>query len=333
MTRHATTYRSVLGPTIGRHVQLKQALGRAYALERDVLRSLDVFLADSNARDFTESTFTGWCRTFLHVTSGVRRNRMRIARNLCLYRRRTEPSCFVPDPMLFPSLHQPVRPYIFTAAEVARLLRAASSLDPKPTSPLRSQVFRLAIVLLYTMGLRRGELLRLTIGDHDPREQTLLIRESKFHKSRLLPLAADGVREWEKFLLARRTRALSVSPETPLIWNLRQGGKVYSSHGFVHVVRELFEAAGIRKPNGRFPRIHDFRHAFAVNALLRWYRAGEDVQAKLPLLATYMGHVSIMSTQHYLHFVEPLARAASERFARRYSGIVTLAAVGRGDVP
>jgi integrase len=71
------------------------------------------------------------------------------------------------------------------------------------------------------------------------------------------------------------------------------------------------------------PRIHDFRHSFAVNALLRWYRAGADVGAKLPLLATYLGHGSAVSTHYYLHFVEPLRNAASERFEKLYGALVS----------
>jgi integrase len=212
-----------------------------------------------------------------------------------------------------------VRPYIFSEAEVARLLSAARGLQPTPVAPLRPQVFHLAIVLLYAMGLRRGELLRLTAGDHDAREQTLLVRESKFHKSRLLPMSSDVARELEEYLAARRTCRLPVEPSTPLIGNLRQGGRPYTGTGLIVVLQPLMRAVAIRKPDGRAPRVHDLRHAFAVNALLRWYRAGADVEAKLPLLAAYMGHVSVTSTQHYLHFVQPLAAAASERFARLYA--------------
>jgi integrase len=85
----------------------------------------------------------------------------------------------------------------------------------------------------------------------------------------------------------------------------------------------LFSKAGIRTSTGRLPRTHDFRHGFALNALLRWYRAGVDVQTKLPWLATYMGHVSIVSTAYYLQFMEPLAAAASARFAKHCGAIIT----------
>ena len=313
---------SVMGPTITRYLALKRALGRRYDGEQRVLESLDPFLTRQGA-DLTADTFARWCRSEEHLASGVRRNQMRIVRNLCLYRRRTEPTCFVPDPSLFPALHQPVQPYIFREGEIVRLLREAGRLERAPDSPLRSELFRLAITLLYTADLRRGELLRMTTGDYDTRERTLFVRETKFHKSRLLPLSSDAADALEGYLQARRPHLLPVSSDIPLIWNRRAGGKAYTAVGFGRVFRELFERARIRKPNGHLPRIHDFRHTYACHALLRWYRMGEDVQAKLPILATYMGHVSIVSTQHYLRLIEPLATAASERFARHCAGLVT----------
>ena len=314
---------SVLGPTIAQYVGLKRALGRRFDCEQSVLASLDAFLAADEGSELSADTFARWCDTQRHLRSGVRRRRMQIVRNLALYHQRQEPTCFVPDPLLFPSQHQPVRPYIFTHGEIAKLIEVAERLKPSRDNPVRAEVFTLALTLLYTTGLRRGELLRMTVGDYDMRERALLVRESKFHKSRFLPLSADGVLALERYLQARRTRRLRVSPETPLIWNRRGGGeRAYTPTGFVEVVNQLLEVTGIRKPDGRLPRIHDLRHAFAAHALLRWYRAGEDVQAKLPFLATYMGHVSIVSTEYYLHLTEPVASCASERFANRYAGLI-----------
>ena len=113
-----------------------------------------------------------------------------------------------------------------------------------------------------------------------------------------------------------------MSAELPLLWNGYRGGRAYSGHGLGQGFRVLLTAARIRPPDGRLPRIHDVRHSFAVHALLRWYRAGDDPQAKLPLLATYMGHVSIVSTHYYLPFVEPLGTAANLRFAARYGPLL-----------
>jgi integrase/recombinase XerD len=322
---------SMLGPMLTRYLALKEALGRRYAIERAVLKHLDAFLAAKSERtDLCSETFAQWCSTQAYLTSGVRRARMRIVRNFCLYRRRTQPYCFVPDAALFPPLHQAVQPHIFTECEIAALLRQAHTLEPAPHSPLRREMFGLALVLLYTTGLRRGELLRLLVGDYDPEERTLLVQESKFHKSRLLPLSPDGSREIEDYLRARRARRLPVSKETPLLCSPVRGGRPYTENGFRTVINSLLEAAGIRSAAGRLPRLHDFRHTFAVHALLRWYRAGADAQAKLPFLATYMGHVSIVSTQYYLRFIDELAGLASDRFDQHCGSLVTALSAAEG---
>jgi len=307
-------FRSVVASTIRDYLTLKRALGRQYAAEERVLAHLDQFLV-SRQTDLTAETFGDWCLSFQHLASGNRRGHMRDARNLCLYRRRREPDCFVPDLRLFPPSHQVIRPHIFTDGQVAQLLTAAGTLARSANSPLRPDNMRLAIVLLYTTGLRRGELTRLTVGDYDRRERTLTIRASKFHKSRLVPVSADAAQEIQRLLGIRRQRRLPAGEDSPLLWHRRRD---YSGGGFGCAMRGLFRQVGIQTAAGHVPRTHDFRHGFAVTALLRWYRAGIDVQAKLPCLAAYMGHVSIVSTAYYLHFVEPLAAAASARFGVRY---------------
>jgi integrase/recombinase XerD len=316
---------SRLEPIFSRYVNLKRALGRRFDLPARTLQSLDRFLQEHSAQypDLNAAAFEAWCHNYEHVSSGVRRVRMLEVAAFCLYRRRTEPQCFVPDPSSFPAYHQRVKPYIFTEAEVAKLLRAASGLQRYPASPLRPEVIRLAITLLFTTGIRRGELLALTLGDYNRRESTLHIRETKFYKSRLLPINDSIAEEMDQYLRARARRKLPVSPDTALIWNAAWSGGPYSGTALRHAIQPLLRNCGIVTAKGRLPRIHDLRHSFAVNALLRWYRAGVDVEAKLPLLATYLGHGSAVSTHYYLHFIEPLRIAASERFANRYGELVS----------
>ena len=253
-------FRSALAPVIERYLTLKTTLGRRYDIEEGIFRSLDAFLADAAAVDLRRDLFLQWAGQQDRLRSGVRRAWLRNVRNLCLYRRRTEPSCFVPDVADFPPLHQYVRPYIFTDVQVGQLLAATQTLNIR-LGRLRRAVFRLAIVLLYTMGLRRGELLRLQVGDYDPRERTLFIRPSKFHKTRLLPLAEDGVAEIEQYLAARRAhRADLTTADTPLLWNGGKALRSYSGPALFVVFGRLLKATGIRKPDGRLPRLHDLRH-------------------------------------------------------------------------
>jgi integrase len=324
-----TAFRSVLAATIRSYLTLKRALGRQYSNEEHVLAHLDRFLVARRV-DLVAETFAAWCLTLQHLASVTRRGRMRVVRNLCLYRRRGEPGCFVPDERLFPRLHQAIRPHIFTDNEIVQLLAAARTLARTSNSPLGPENMRLAIVLLATTGLRRGELTRLTVGDYDPPQRTLAIRESKFHKSRLVPVSADTARELEHLIQIRGRRRLPTEADSPLLWHRSPDNGGYSGGGLGGAMRALFRRAGIRTATGHLPRTHDFRHGFAVNALLRWYRAGLDVQAKLPFLATYMGHVSIVSTAYYLQFVEPLAAAASARFADHCGDLVTGPTVGGG---
>ena len=249
---------SRLGPFVERFLALKQALGRQYDLERNILRHLDRFLA-AQAAELTAETFSLWSATISHLTPGVRRNWMRVARNLCLYRQRSEPACFVPDPSAFPRPHVPRRPHLYAADEIARLLHATVDLRAASTSPLRREVFHLAVVLLYTAGLRRGELVRLTLSDYDPAERTLTIRESKFHKSRLVPLSPDAASEMAAYLVVRRR--LGHAGDAPLLCNCsRPGLRGYTGAGLAQGLRQLIRHAGIRTATGTLPHVHDMRH-------------------------------------------------------------------------
>lgn len=318
------TFSSVFASTIGSYLTLKRALGRQYAMHERVLAHLDQFLAARHA-DLGPETFGEWCLTFQHLASGNRRTHMREVRNVCLYRRRREPGCFVPDVRLFPPVHQVIRPHIFTDSQIGQLLAAARTRARTANSPLCPEMMRLAIVLLYTTGMRRRELTRLTVGDYEPREHTLMIRESKFHKSRLIPVSLDAIREIDGLLDMRRQRRYPTGADSPLLWHHHRG---YNGGGLGCAVRARFRQAAIRTSAGQLPRPHDFRHGFAVTVLLRWYRAGLDVQAKLPFLAHYMGHVSIVSTAYYLQFVEPLAAAASARFADHCGALIKPSVIG-----
>jgi integrase len=318
------TFTSAVASSVRSYLTLKRALGRQYATVERILLHLDHFLA-ARQTDLSQDTFAAWCLTFPHLASGVRRNWMREVRNLCLYRRRLVRTCFVPDEHLFPPVHQRLRPHIFTADQIRPLLAATGQRVRTSNSPLGPETLRLAIVLLYTTGMRRRELTRLTIGDYDPREHTLMIRESKFYKSRLIPVSADAAREIDRLITLRRQQRCPTSAESPLLWHRHRG---YSGGGIGMAIRALFRHAGIRTATGEVPRTHDFRHAFAAQVLLRWYCAGVDVRSRLPFLAHYMGHVSIVSTAYYLQFVEPLAAAASARFAEHCGALITPGVLG-----
>jgi integrase len=313
----------VLDATVDRYLQWKRALGRGYDGVERVLVSLLQFMHDHAALDLDQNLFDEWSKSFARLTANVRRNRQREVRNFCLYRQRTEPGCFVPDANRFPQPKPYCAPVIFGPQAVARMLAIATMQRPTPGSPLLPAVLRLTIVLLYTAGLRRGELLHLTLADADPRMGVLRIRESKFHKSRFVPLSSDACRELRAYLQLRLSPPLSAAPDSPLLCNMSRGLRAYTGTGLSRGVQLLIRSANVQSTDGRSPRVHDFRHSFAVQALLRWYRQGADVQSNLPKLAMYMGHVSIISTAYYLKWMPDIAVVASDRFEASFGYLIS----------
>jgi len=307
-----------------RYIRHRRALGLRFDTQAWVVDRLARYLDGAKAADLDAGQFEAWCTSQRHLSANARRAAQLIVRKLCLYRRRTEADCYVPDPLRFARRGPYRAPVLFGPLEVARMLKVVSQLPPHPQYPLRRAVLRIAIVLLYTAGLRRGELLALRLCDIDCRAGTLRIRESKFHKSRLVPLSDDAQRELRVYLRARLAPPWDISPPAPLLGHQRAVPRfrAYVGTSIGNGLRHVFDAADIRDAHGRQPHVHDFRHSFAVQALLRWYRAGANVQAQLPKLAMYMGHVSIASTAYYLHFLPEIAVAASERFERAFGHLI-----------
>jgi len=293
----------------------QRALGRLYHAEEYALSRLRRFLVQARAEDLTRSLFDAWRQSSTHLSISSRLRWERIVHKFCRHRRRTELRCFVPDPHSFVRLKPYPLPTILSRSQVAQLLSACSPRRRRSRpSRLHGQIMRCAVVLLYTAGLRRGELVRLTLSDVDASAGVLRIRDSKFHKSRWVPLSQSATREVRRYLRVRRRAGFERHPEAPLFCTL--AGDAYGGVAFRSRFLALCLAAGVRRSDGRCPRLHDMRHSFAVGALLRWYENGEDVQVALPRLAMYMGHISIASTAYYLRLMPAVMQHASERFAR-----------------
>jgi integrase len=159
------------------------------------------------------------------------------------------------------------------------------------------------------------------LADVDRDRALLVVRAGKFRKSRLVPISASLLAHLDHYLDERRRAGASGTSDAPLFWSPRGGP--YSMIGIQKGLTQLLHSV-CRKPPGRGtgPRVHDIRHSFAVHRLLRWYRDGADVQAKLPVLATYLGHCSFLSTQCYLTATPELLVEASRRFHDEFGALV-----------
>ena len=298
----------------------RHAYGRTCRKEEYVLDRLCTYLAHTGAADLDQPLFDQWRAQFYQHSPSTRVVYEHTVYKCCRHRRRSEPDCFLPDREALARPRPHPLPTLIESHQVAQLLTYVSGLLPKMRWPMRPAVLRLVFVLLYTAGLRRGEVVRLTLGDVDALAGVLHIRDSKFHKSRWVPLSPSTRDELQVYLAARRSAGLDEHPNTPLFCTV--GTRAYSGVVMYDSLKSAMDAAGICDDKGRSPRIQDFRHSFAVAALLRWYEMDADVQSNLPKLALYMGHVSIVSTAYYLRWMPAVVARAGERFARSYADML-----------
>jgi len=212
---------------------------------------------------------------------------------------------------------------IVLKAEMAHVLDAARKLPPSRNNPMRADTFRLGFILLFCCGLRSSELRRLTLGNIDVDQRLIHIENTKFHKSRLVPLSPTVAHEVRLYLQRRRKMKRSVSTETFLLSDGVEGHKAYADHTLMAVWHQLCVSTYLLDGRGHPPRIHDLRHSFAANVLQRWYAEGTDVQARLPHLATYLGHADVASTHYYLQLTPEIRQAASKRFHREFASLFT----------
>jgi integrase/recombinase XerD len=300
-----------LAQAVSAYVAYKQSLGMRFATEARTLKSFSRTLGDVDldriepvqVRAFLDGT--GPMTRFWHRKLDAVRGFYRFA----LARRYTPRS---PLPTNVPRCPQAFVPYIYCEDEIKRLLAAAASLEHRNLS---SPTCRTLLLLLYGTGLRIGEALGLDLADVDLESALLRIRETKFYKTRIVPVGADLTRVLRDYLL-ERSKGAPKPADGPFL--LTRQGKRPSRAGAEEAFKQLRRQAKVSRIDGsRYqPRLHDMRHTYAVTRLVRWYREGADVQRLLPQLATYLGHVHISGTQRYLTMTPELLRQASLRFER-----------------
>jgi integrase len=224
-----------------------------------------------------------------------------------------EPRTEVPPVRTLPPIRR-AKPYLYTDEEIQRLLAAA--LDLPPIDGLRRWTFHCLFGLLAVTGLRIGEALRMRRDDVDLRQGVLIIRDTKFGKSRLVPVHAT-TREVLLRYAARRDEQPD-RQSSPYFFVTERGRRLLIQ--YVHrVFWKLSRRIGLRGPADHTgPRLHDLRHRFAVQALLGWYRAGEDVERRLPALSTYLGHGCVRDTYWYLSACPELMEHAARRLDARW---------------
>ena len=302
----------ILSALATQYVAYKQSMGMRFHTEARTLRSFCRAMGEISVAEIAPGRVqayiagTGPVTRFWHRKHEVLRGFYRFAMARGYVASSPLPK-IVPKPPHFV-------PHIFSHEELQRLLDATACCE-SPRSKLQPYTFRMLILLLYGAGLRISEALSLKLTNVDLTAGILTIRESKFYKTRLVPMSPALTGALGDYV-ARRAKEHPTQLDAALF--LTRTETPLARHTAENVFSRLRVCAGVlRHDGGRYqPRLHDLRHAFAVHRLISWYRQGADVQRLLPQLATYLGHVHIAATQRYLTLTPELLREASQRFER-----------------
>ena len=317
------SFASSLAPLMDQFLREKRAIGYRYEAGEAELMRLDRFLADHapEAGTLSRSITRDWLAKRPHETPRTQQNRFSLAHQFALFLCRHGHPAYVPDASLAAKGRSGFTPYIFTHAQVRRLLQEGDRPAPTALSPLRHLVMPEVFRLLYGCGFRVGEVLSLRVGDVDTHRGVLTVRDGKFGKDRLVPPAPSLVRRLRSYEAAI-TPVVGRRPADAFYFPSRRGGPWHES-SIYSFFRQMLHRCGIpHGGRGKGPRIHDLRHTFAVHTMLRWYREGADLDARLPILATYLGHQSLLGTERYLHLTAELFPEVTARADAAFGDVI-----------
>jgi len=310
---------SFLGPSMKGCIQRMRDLGYRFNTAEQGLLQFDRFLQihPKLRNKCPAQLIEAWQRE--KETPARRLHAQKCGRVLTKYLHRLNPSIAVIE--IDKDLNRQIirrarKPYVYSEDEISRLLKTAQSL-PSKTAPLRPKTMYTIFVLAYCTGMRIGEIVRLTVGNINLDQGILDVMDSKFFKSRRLPLSTTVLSTLKSYLEERKKAGAPDKPEAGLLWSDVRN-KPYAFQSIHQLMLTVLRRAKLKPTKGKQgPRIHDLRHSFAVNRLTQWYREGVDPQAQLAQLSTYLGHKDIQSTAIYLHLTPELMGLISERF-RQY---------------
>ncbi len=288
------------------YLRMRRALGYQLKLSGWHLEKFITYLEQIAAETVTIENAVAWA-TSAGADPSYWAQRLSIVRQFARHLQTLDPACEVPPAQLLPYRAQRAIPYLYEPGEITALMHAAGELEP----PLLAANYQTLIGLLAVTGMRVGEAIRLDRDDVHVRHRLLRIIDSKFGKSREVVLhdtTMDALTEYARL----RDRRFPQPRCDAFLVSLR--GTRLRKNCIQHMFARLLRVAGVRPRSPRCrPRVHDLRHAFAVRTLLEWYRDGVDVQARLPLLSTYLGHVNPASTFYYLSAAPELLALVAER--------------------
>ncbi len=310
-----TGYQSPLGDSIERFVEYKRALCKTFKSQEPALRALDRYLVQASVGGLDEinsAVLDQFFRSSSSLDAKSYNQRLGIIRHLFDWMVTQGRISASPLQVKKRKIQPSLMPFIFKHEDIKRLLSATDDLRDTSNAHRRAETWRMMILLGYGLGMRIGEICNLQISDIDLKGNVLLIANSKFGKSRYLPVGPKVAQQLSAYLDNSQIRT-----ESQRVFRWREDRQAMHTCNTWRTFRHLTLALNLHAgPGQREPRFHDLRHSFAVNTLLRFYQEGKDPSQQLLSLSTFMGHSDLQHTAVYLTITDALLNEANSRFQK-----------------
>ncbi len=299
---------TALAKALADYLRVQRALGFKQKQAGEMLPAFVRYLEERGLTHVTTTAALAWATLPRDRDPNWWRKRLTVVRGFAKYLHTIDPRNEVPATEYLPLRRERRRPYVYEATDISALLSATSTL----MTPLRAATHKTMLGLLAVTGMRVGEAIALDDSDFDRRRAVLVVRKSKFGKSREVPLHASTCRALVDY---RRLRdRLASHQQTPSLFVSTAGTRLFYQNVHETFLRLVYAAGlGNRRPR---PTLHDLRHSFAIRTVIEWHRARLDVESRLPLLSAYLGHIGPESTYWYLTAVPELLEVATARLER-----------------
>jgi integrase len=298
---------------VDEYLRLRRALGFKLKEDERTLGQLVDYLEAAGASTVITELAVRWARLPVGVHPNRWAKRLRVARGFASYLQTIDPTAEIPPPDVFPVRRQRATPYLFSQQDIRRLLAEARRLR----HPMRAASYEALFGLLAVSGMRIGEAVALERSDIDLDAGLITIRKPKSDRARLVPLHPTAVEALHRYALVRDR--LCPRPRSRAFF-LSSAGTPVLDESLRKTFREITTRIGIRTDQVQ-PRIHDLRHRFAVQTLIDWQRADVNIDERIHVLSTYLGHVSPADTYWYLSASPELMALAADRLADRFGGV------------
>ena len=301
-----------LSRAVDEYLQLRRGLGFKLRDTGSWLPDFVRFLDEHGASHITTQLAIRWATLPRNVRPSHWARRLTMVRLFAIYRKAYDPRTEIPPAGAIPGRYERAQPYLYSDDEICRLIDAARSL--RTITGLRPQSYATLFGLLAVTGMRIGEIIALDRDDVNLERGVLTIHRTKFGKTRLVPVHPSTRGALRRY--ADQRDRIYPTPSTPSFFLGERGTRLtwwIVRWTFVQLSKHI----GLRKPtDSHGPRLHDFRHRFAVQTLLEWYRAGVDVEQRIPHLAAYLGHTHVTDTYWYLSAVPELMQLVVDRLEK-----------------